>query len=372
MKEVAKGLLVVFIFSTFGGFHQAIAGKKEKCVDCHTKEASVNLTKHNIGGKSCKGCHVSHDSKTKNLWGIPISREARDYAKIINANESDVFCLTCHYTGSVVGGKEVKDVGVLTHPTGNKLKCVTCHDPHLNSKDFLKKDKTELCLDCHKEYAKVKNGAHGKAGNCSFCHSVHKAKGGYLSRVVYGEISPMESPVDGFCLACHDPEGMAEHKVFQSLFNEHPLVVPNPTSKLPGKKISCVTCHDSHGEAEKLLRAPVKRDSQLCAICHKNIAESLKESFHASLKGECLACHTPHNPKFKVLWSREPAKGKTVNEKMCGSCHDTSKCREKLQLPLKEGMLPVNPMTGHIAKEGETGIVDCVSCHDPHGKFWNK
>ncbi len=297
----------------------------------------------------------------------PIPQETLDYAKLINANESDIACLSCHFAGNVINGKEVRDIGILTHPTGNKLKCITCHDVNSNNKHFLRKEDPELCLDCHKEKVVVFKGPHGKLGRkCSKCHSVHNAQGGYLSRVVYGEISPMEPPVDGFCLACHDPEGMAEHKVLQSIYNEHPLGVKNPTTKLPGKRISCITCHDSHTYKEKLLRIPVKGNSELCLVCHSD--KNLKGSHHnlSTDKGACLACHTPHNPEYKVLWSKKPAKGRTINERMCGSCHNTTNCAEKLHTPVKAGLPLINQMTGHPVKSGETGIVDCVTCHNPH------
>ena len=297
----------------------------------------------------------------------PVPQEARDYAKLINANDSDIPCLSCHFAGNIIDGKEVKDIGVLTHPTGKKLKCITCHDVNSKNRYFLKKEDPELCLDCHKDKAVVFKGSHGKLGRkCSGCHSVHNAQGGYLSKVVYGEISPMEPPVDGFCLACHDPEGMAEHKVLQSIYNEHPLGVKNPTTRLPGKRISCVTCHDPHAYEGKLLRIPVKKNSELCLARHSD--KNLKGSPHnlSNDKGACLACHTPHNPEYKVLWSKKPGKGKTINEKMCSSCHNTAACSKKLQTTVDSKLPLINQMTGHPAKNGESGIVDCVTCHDHH------
>ena len=405
--------------------HLVVAEEGKLCILCHVEQKAVNLTKHNINGNSCKSCHTPHKAKGRELWSREIPENAFDYASLINAKgKDDILCLSCHYPQSVVDGKKVEDVGLLTHPTGKKVKekvhlplpggtmsCTTCHDPHHaynNSPKgkFLREPRLKLCYTCHKQEADVKNGPHGeidkkrwKRGDCAACHNVHKAKGGYLSRVVYGEISPMEPPVDGFCLACHDPEGMAKHKIKQSVFNEHPVGVKNPTDKLPGKKVSCVTCHNPHTHKEELLRIPVRGSSQLCLTCHSD--QNLKGTPHDLLnnrevkltekerkellkKGACSACHTPHNPKFKVLWALEPGKGKTIGEKLCSSCHAKGglaadktvgkhthpmgrEVTEKNLKMIENSRLPlINQMTGHPAKRGETGVLDCMTCHNPH------
>ncbi len=407
--------------------HLLVAEEKKLCILCHVQERAVLKTKHNIDGNSCKTCHVAHKAKGRELWSRPIPEDAFDYAALIDAKgQTDILCLSCHYPGHTINGKEVETVGTLTHPTGVKLKekialklplpgrklaCTTCHDPHHSFDNnpkgkFLRAPRLKLCYTCHREEADVKNGPHGeidkkrwKRGDCAACHNVHKAKGGYLSRVVYGETSPMEPPVDGFCLACHDPEGMAKHKVKQSVFNEHPVGVKNPSDKLPGKKISCATCHDPHTHKTELLRIPVKGNSELCLTCHTD--QNLKGTPHDLLhnpevklteaerkelikNGECSACHTPHNPKFKVLWSRKPGKGETIGEKLCFSCHAKGKLasdktvgkfthpmgrkvtEENLSM-IENSRLPlINQMTGHPARKGEIGIMDCATCHDPH------
>ena len=407
--------------------HLVVAKEEKLCSLCHIQEAKVNLTDHNINKKSCKSCHTPHKAKGRKLWSKSIPENAFDYASIINAKgKNDILCLSCHYTGNVIAGKEVKTVGTLTHPTGEKVKekvkglplpggtlgCITCHDPHHaynNSKKgkFLRKERMKLCYDCHKEQADVKKGPHGKidkkkwkVGDCAACHNTHNAKGGYLSRVVYGEISPMEPPVDGFCLACHDPEGMAEHKIKQSVFNEHPVGVKNPTDKLPGKRVSCITCHDTHTHKEELLRIPVKENSELCLTCHidqtlkgtphdllnnEDVKLSDKEKKELFKKGLCSTCHTPHNPEFKVLWSKKPGKGETINERMCNSCHakggiaedktvgehthpmgKKATSHEDLKMVANSRLPLINQMTGHPAKKGEKGLMDCATCHDPH------
>ncbi|TCK06244.1 cytochrome c3 family protein [Phorcysia thermohydrogeniphila] len=405
--------------------HLLVAKEEKLCSSCHVEEGKVSSTKHNIAGNSCKSCHTPHKAKGPKLWSREIPEDAYDYASIIEVKgKSDILCLSCHYTGNKIEGKEVVTVGTLTHPTGKSLKekvnlplpnkklaCVTCHDPHHAYDDgkeskFLRKERLSLCYTCHKSQTKVKEGAHGeidkkrwKKGDCFACHNVHNAKDGYLSRVVYGEISPMEPAVDGFCLACHDPEGMAEHKVKESIYNEHPVGVKNPTNKLPGKKIACVTCHEPHSHEEELLRIPVKGDSALCLTCHtdKNLKGTSHDLLHNPevklseeerkelLKGgACSACHTPHNPAYKVLWSRKLGKGRTINERMCNSCHSEGglaadktigkhthpfgrEVTEKNLKMIKNSRLPlISQMTGHPAKRGESGVLDCATCHEPH------
>jgi len=397
--------------------HLTVLAQKKLCSSCHVDEAKVSRTDHDIEGKLCSSCHVAHRAKGPVLWARRISEKAYEYASLIGIKQSrDILCLTCHYGGMKVGKKKVEDIGLITHPTGKEVKvkvklplnrkklmrCATCHNPHYayNGKkegNFLREERLKLCYDCHRDKRELKSGKHAKIkkklrkGDCKACHLVHKAKDFKLSAVMYSATSPNEPKIDGFCLACHDPNGMAEHKVRMTSNYEHPLGGKNRSAKLPGKRVGCATCHEAHLKEEELLRIPVRGSSKLCLECHeensvkgtshdvlnsKNAKLSVKERKRIEKGGPCSACHVPHNPKWKVLWSRKLGKGKTVNERMCSSCHvkggmadksTVGKITHPMGEEVKNVSLPmIDQFTGLPAKKGIKGVLDCATCHDPH------
>jgi predicted CXXCH cytochrome family protein len=87
--------------------------------------------------------------------------------------------------------------------------------------------------------------------DCSLCHTPEGAlKGGEL-----------KNALPQLCLDCHqDRTSPSEHKVD---------IIPSMDVKdLPlfDGKITCVTCHDPHGNINgRLLRMPAKK---LCLVCH--------------------------------------------------------------------------------------------------------
>jgi len=88
--------------------------------------------------------------------------------------------------------------------------------------------------------------------DCSTCHVSH-GSGGMLA---------LKEPVTQLCIGCHpDRKGSAEHKV---------AVVPSvqvPGLPLIEGKVTCVTCHDPHSNANgAMLRIGPEK---LCLACHK-------------------------------------------------------------------------------------------------------
>ena len=50
--------------------------------------------------------------------------------------------------------------------SGNRMECVTCHDPHDNGhRPFLRADLQKLCLVCHSKYAEFGRGKENRTGN---------------------------------------------------------------------------------------------------------------------------------------------------------------------------------------------------------------
>nr|WP_163328137.1 cytochrome c3 family protein [Desulfurobacterium thermolithotrophum] len=415
----------------------------ELCIMCHGKR-SVEGTFHDFSGKKikvknvlgervsqaglCESCHAPHKAVGPYLWGVKLSRSAKIYAKKLGIKDSySKVCLSCHYLGGIG-----EDIGKISHPVGKKLQaktdlplsktgimtCSTCHDPHKwtsieGSKSkaatsFLRVPEWNLCLKCHSNKSGVLINAHSdikdvnvlgetpdKAGVCAACHVPHRAVGRFLRGI--GDFSSKEKEGE-FCLECHGKDGIAKDKVMGSSYPDHPMNIENPSKELPGKLITCFTCHDAHSTLEFMLRKSVANDSALCLTCHKG--KDTEGTSHDFLKkknlppqerikikerGKCSACHTPHNPKFKLLWSRDLGEGETINSRMCGSCHTKGgiagnktvgehthpigkkvKSPENIKLVEYSGLPLIDQTTGCPVKNGKSGLMDCVTCHNPH------
>lgn len=104
----------------------------------------------------------------------------------------------------------------------------------------------------------------------------------------------------------------------------------------PFEEPDCESCHDDHGETNKLVL--VEEGSALCYQCHDDPSEI--GELHPIIEDDgCSACHDPHSSNNKVLLTL-PA------SELCVECHDD---------PADEGVL--HPI---IEEDG------CYACHSPH------
>ena len=377
--------------------------KKQLCVACHVSESTVLHSKHAFEDKgACLECHTAHKAVGPDLWGRELSDKAESYAVFLEAGEKDRMCISCHYPGG-----DAPDMGTISHPTNvessvkslplekGKVTCMSCHDPHRWSvvenpaskadASFLRLPERELCGRCHTGKLECSQGVHANiknrnvlgetpdnAGVCAACHVPHRATGKYLRGVEGGQ---GKDAVTAFCMACHGDGGVAKTKVMSGKFADHPVDVLTENGKL----VTCASCHNPHNAKEFALVAPVKGDSALCLGCHKG--KSVKGTAHYLVDkdenimkhGQCYACHKPHNPEGPTLWSRPLGEGKTVNERQCTSCHaegkmaanlTTGKITHPLGGKVTSAELPaINQKTGTPG----IGVLDCGSCHDPHG-----
>jgi predicted CXXCH cytochrome family protein len=86
---------------------------------------------------------------------------------------------------------------------------------------------------------------------------------------------------------------------------------------------------------------------ELCVSCHKN--KSAPEALAAGLwlhdtaaKGDCYACHDPHQSQHRYLLLAEP-------EQICIPCHKETEMMDKVK-----------------DKEAHRLPSDCLTCHNPH------
>lgn len=87
--------------------------------------------------------------------------------------------------------------------------------------------------------------------------------------------------------------------------------------------------------------------NELCVTCHKNksAAEALAAGLwlhDTAVKGDCYACHDPHQSQNRYLLLAEP-------DQICIPCHKEAEMIDKVK-----------------DKEAHRLPSDCLSCHNPH------
>lgn len=229
-----------------------------QCGQCHT---SIFRFLKQDGGKhkfDCQDCHLEFHSynPTKGNWEALMPK-----------------CASCH-----------------TLPHGPKLtECLSCHaNPHAPLKVVMTEKMASGCADCHsspaaqlKQYpskhtlqpCSACHTSHGLIPSCANCHEPHyKEQAMSTCATCHPAHQPLQIAFKGnvdlkTCSGCHD-------------------TVYGSWSKSPSKhaKVSCVTCHTSHGMIPN------------CADCHgKPHSEAMLGKFP-----NCLTCHLdPHDPPVK-------------------------------------------------------------------------
>jgi len=151
------------------------------------------------------------------------------------------------------------------HGPAGVYECVFCHDPDSRPSKYRSRGgDAELCTECHQDKVdafKENAVVHGPVavGVCSACHDPHAS-----------DVSAqLLLPVNDLCISCHQRVDLKTH-VVQGIGRPHPLKgVPDPLSS--GKQLSCASCHNPHGGANRVFfSADVAGSSmKLCQKCHK-------------------------------------------------------------------------------------------------------
>lgn len=211
--------------------------KKELCNSCHNFIEYKNKPHQHVPFKEnrCMDCHDPHASENMKQLVLP----------------PQVLCRTCHNfdKGQYFENK---------HPPYQVGDCIVCHHPHAadnfkNTREAL----PDLCFRCHRKIAHQQQKAKVlhppfAASKCTACHNPHQTNTYKLT----------QKPIPNLCFQCHNPErimGGFSHPMF------------NVISPFDGKIVTCLSCHNPHGnENERMWRRPKQF---LCLGCHKNKAD---------------------------------------------------------------------------------------------------
>jgi len=331
------------------GVLRLAAGDPDLCLACHTMDGAAvpkaGARKEAVPKKALPVHKFSHPSGEGLKCGSCHDPHGSDHPALLVKEGSDL-CMTCHKPEAFQGA---------SHHPADKVSCLTCHDPHGTGKpSSLAREPAQLCAGCHDGRSEAEVRGHGAspppASSCLTCHTPHaSASKGLLRRKVH---APMAD--GGGCDTCHVTEGpgaktfaLAE-KVPELCVTCHDDPRSVPASGGAEAKVhppvaagECLTCHNPHAsDQDRLLKAP---QTELCGTCHAE-AKAAREAKapHAPAAAACTSCHAPHSGPANLLKAQAPA--------LCETCHEDVKQQAARKHP--------HPP----AAEGE-----CLTCHDPHG-----
>jgi predicted CXXCH cytochrome family protein len=250
------------IILTFVLFYINIAWAEENpCLKCHVKlKEPKNI--HAPLSMGCEACHKAVEGKN----------HPEQKGSIILSQPIPTLCFNCH--------EESKLKGKIIHAPVASGMCLACHEPHSSQfSKLLKSDPKELCFMCHDKAKFTKKYLHTVINviGCTTCHNAHASNNPAL----------LPNPINEICITCHKTQSSGSHIVALPGKRIHPIKdakdistlkfikVPDPRNpkleievpdaSVPGKELSCCSCHDPHSSDYEHL-FPVQR---ICLKCHK-------------------------------------------------------------------------------------------------------
>lgn len=253
--------------------------KDSACVGCHKEVLAREVLHGPVAAESCTDCHVAPPAGQGAMMTL---------AKGATKDNTAPLCINCHEDV----GERLKEAHV--HGPVASGDCISCHDAHGSAFPlFLPAAKTDTCLLCHDTIGtalKEKARHAPAAANCGTCHDPHaspnpgqlRAAGNVLCQGCHqgkpADVTPGKAPSlfgrelpeaeQRFLLEAPrialDAMGRRGHPNV-----DHPVAgVPDPNDTK--RMLSCVSCHQPHGAAERpLLQFGLKSTLELCLRCHK-------------------------------------------------------------------------------------------------------
>ncbi len=207
----------------------------------------------------------------------------------------------------------------VAHKSVQQGSCNECHKPDIGGHVFpLIDTKSELCGKCHDMGAR--HPAQHKAMTDDGCLACHGPHGGSTFALLVKQSSK------DTCASCHD-------------------AATGPIRHEPYANDRCEICHDVHGSSTRqLLFAGTVEES--CRVCHPAIVQATDAGIHthASVKGGCVGCHSPHAAEAKGLLP-------VPTKDLCMSCH--AEIREMV-------------VDATFSHESVLHTESCTRCHDAH------
>lgn len=395
----------------------------------------------------CIFCHTPHNSSPlPPLWNHANSGSVYTLysSSTLNAlpgqpDGTSILCLACH-DGTVALGNILSrgpisfSAGVTTMPAGNKNLTTDLSDDHpvsflynavLSTADGQLKNPSAITSPVHLEGEKVQ---------CISCHDPHQnSTSSFLVTT---------SQASALCMSCHDRTywNTSTHKTSTRTWNG---TAPNPWFHTPYTTVAnnaCENCHNPHNAGGKLRLMKYQPEENNCLDCHngnaagKNIqTQQLKTYRHdvfaytgvhdpvenasiANRHVECVDCHNPHAvnsstataPAIKgfetgvsgINQAGNPVAAATYSYEICYKCHAgntwapaAATARQIVQSNVRLEFATTNPsfhpvvgprnnaevVPNLVAPNTATTVLYCTACHasdgatspaGPHGSIY--
>ena len=184
------------------------------------------------------------------------------------------------------------------------------------------------------------------------------ARAGADQTAANGGLGPMNASL---CANCHD------ERVAAFAHNPHAVLDSKGLASKAGASFSCAACH---GDASKHVEAGGEKGTifgfgertlasartERCLECHADVHPNFQQGPHGKAGMSCTDCHSIHSsdPASPVLL-KPAAVGDMIvrttgSSALCAQCHGDILARFQLT-------------EHHRLQEG---VMECVSCHDPH------
>jgi predicted CXXCH cytochrome family protein len=372
----------------------------------YSKEGARS-THGKAGAVTCASCHNPHqwDPADPAKKAKPGDKGHAGNSFLRQTNASSALCLTCHKDKLTV--KDSKHDMAVMAPEERNIKgqrpqhaglCSACHLPHQGAGPVMLARQP------------VKGGADAISSTCLSCHNpqgpAHKKLVGDHSHPVGRPILNVgiRATLEGWISRFEDIAGLKPLQVLP-LYDERGYRVAEDGD------VSCATCHDPHKWAPQghkvagadprtvvgdsyssFLRMTNDAGTGLCVNCHRqqsvvglskhNLDISAPQAVNSRGKtvaesGPCSACHLPHKGEGPKMWARTGLDKQAGISGLCADCHRPGGLAENKLVgkhghPVHFAMkaagveLPLFTPDGKPYREGEEGLVECASCHNPH------
>jgi hypothetical protein len=286
------------------------------------------------GAAYCAVCHNESEEEDDyyDKWAASAHASAFETLREEGAQET-VYCTPCHTVGS--NGLDADaaldnggyDERAVTYLEG--VQCENCHGPgsaHPNDGDEeLPSDlSAELCQACHEgehhpTYTEWSRSLHGSAliedpamrggsSQCFKCHNGLYAKD-YLDTPL--NYTNQATPTDSLrltCVVCHDPHGNGNRANLRDAIND--VTLPGGLHPQIGAGRLCVACHNGRRDTNRILRQINEGDenfgphhsNQGDMLAGTNAYEDITPDFpfttskHVQIQDGCVNCHNHHVP----------------------------------------------------------------------------
>lgn len=221
-----------------------------------------------VGDKDCAQCH----DKIVEPFADTIHGKLADF-EVMGGTKG---CESCHGAGSIHTAE------------GDSSKI-------LSFASLSSDQASAICLKCHSAGTHMEWAGSEHALNevaCTDCHKIHQGKKEAKHSLKMSEVE--------LCYSCHQ-----EYRAKANFPSHHPL---------REGKMTCTSCHQPHGTAEKSLKTE-ERVNDLCFTCHSRYQGPFVFE-HAPVQEDCTICHDAHGSVANnLLKQSEPF--------LCLQCHES-------------------------------------------------